>query len=89
MLMTWRRHITSLYNLGNSTGFSVRQVIDQVRLVTGKEINVVDAPRRAGDPAVLVADSTKARRELAWQPQYESLSTMIETAWSWHQRDFS
>ncbi len=80
---------SNLYNLGNSTGFSVRQVIDQVRLVTGKEINVVDAPRRVGDPAVLVADSTKARRELAWQPQYESLSMMIETAWSWHQRDSS
>jgi len=79
---------SNLYNLGNSTGFSVRQVIDQVRLVTGKEIKVVDAPRRAGDPAVLVADSTKARQELGWQPQYESLSMMIETAWSWHQRDF-
>ncbi|MBL4851545.1 MAG: UDP-glucose 4-epimerase GalE [Gammaproteobacteria bacterium] len=80
---------SNLYNLGNSTGFSVRQVIDQVSLVTGKKINVVDAPRRVGDPAVLVADSTKARRELAWQPQYESLSMMIETAWSWHQRDSS
>ena len=80
---------SNIYNLGNSAGFSVREVIDQVRWVTGKEINVVDAPRRIGDPAVLVADSAKARRELGWQPQYESLSTMIETAWSWHQHDFT
>lgn len=78
---------SNIYNLGNSTGYSVRQVIDEVRLVTGKEIKVVDAPRRAGDPAVLVANSSKAREELGWQPQYESLSTMIETAWSWHQHE--
>ncbi len=80
---------SSIYNLGNSTGFSVRQVIDQVRLVTNEKIKVIDAPRRVGDPAVLVADSAKARQELGWQPQYESLPVMIESAWAWHQRDFS
>ncbi len=77
------------YNLGNSAGFSVRQVVEQARMVTAKEIKVVEAARRRGDPAVLVADSAKARRELGWQPQYESLSTMIASAWAWHQRDFS
>jgi len=78
---------SNIYNLGNSAGYSVRQVIDEVRSVTGRGIKVLDAPRRAGDPAVLVANSSKARQALGWQPQYESLSTMIETAWAWHQCD--
>ncbi len=80
---------SSVYNLGNSNGYSVKEVIEEARKVTGKDIAVVDAPRRAGDPAVLVAESDKARAELGWQPQYESLAIMIETAWSWHQHDFS
>lgn len=80
---------SNVYNLGNSNGYSVKEVIEEVRKVTGKDIAVVDAPRRAGDPAVLVAESDKARAELGWQPQYESLAIMIETAWSWHQHDFS
>ena len=78
---------SNIYNLGNSAGYSVRQVIDEVRSVTGRGIKVLDAPRRAGDPSVLVANSSKARQALGWQPQYESLSTMIETAWAWHQCD--
>ena len=80
---------SNVYNLGNSTGYSVRQVIDEACKVTLKEIKVVEAPRRAGDPAVLVAESHKARELLGWVPKYESLSTMIETAWQWHQRDLA
>ena len=80
---------SNVYNLGNSTGYSVRQVIDEACKVTLKEIKVVEAPRRAGDPAVLVAESHKAREQLGWVPKYESLSTMIETAWQWHQRDLA
>ena len=71
------------YNLGNGNGFSVRQVIDSARKVTGRDIRVSIEPRRAGDPAVLVADATLARRELDWQPRYADLDTIIETAWQW------
>jgi UDP-glucose 4-epimerase len=71
------------YNLGNGNGFSVQQVIDATRRVTGREIQVDIEPRRAGDPAVLVADSTLARRDLNWQPAYADLDTIIETAWRW------
>jgi UDP-glucose 4-epimerase len=71
------------YNLGNGNGFSVQQVIDTTRRVTGRDINISIEPRRAGDPAVLVADATLARHELDWQPQYANLDTIIETAWRW------
>lgn len=78
---------SGVYNLGNSHGYSVRQVVESACEVTGKTIKAVNAPRRSGDPAVLVADSTKARRELGWTPHYESLAVMIDSAWRWHQRD--
>lgn len=70
------------YNLGNSQGFSVQQVIDVVREVTGVDFTVVDAERRAGDPAVLVADSTAAQRDLAWSPKYPSLQDIVNHAWN-------
>lgn len=73
-----------VYNLGNSRGFSVREVIELSRNITGHPIPVVETERRAGDPAVLVASSDKIRRELGWQPKYEELQTIIETAWNWH-----
>lgn len=72
------------YNLGNGQGFSVKQVIDTAREVTGKEIPVEIGPRRAGDPAVLVASSETLRRELGWEPRYPSLHQIIESAWRWH-----
>ncbi len=78
---------SAVYNLGNSRGYSVREVIALSREVTGKQIPVVSAPRRTGDPAVLVADSRKARQELGWRPGYEQLETIIETAWQWHRRE--
>ncbi len=77
----------AVYNLGNSKGYSVREVIEVARLVTGHSIPAVSAERRAGDPAVLIADSAKIRRELGWQPRYESLAAIMETAWAWHKQE--
>jgi UDP-glucose 4-epimerase len=73
-----------IYNLGNGTGFSVKEVIEVARKVTGREIKAEVAPRRAGDPAVLIASSKKAVEELGWKPKFNSLETIIETAWNWH-----
>lgn len=74
------------YNLGNGGGFSIRQVIDTARFVTGESILVESGPRRIGDPPSLVADSNKLYRELAWQPRYSSLETIIKHAWMWEQK---
>ena len=71
------------YNLGNGNGFSVQQVIDAARRVTGREIAVEYAPRRAGDPARLVADARRATEALGWQPEYADLDTLILHAWQW------
>ncbi|KGX91654.1 UDP-glucose 4-epimerase [Pontibacillus halophilus JSM 076056 = DSM 19796] len=76
---------SGIYNLGNGHGFTVKEVIDAAREVTGEEIVAEVAPRRAGDPAQLVASSEKAMRELGWNPKYADLHTMIETAWDWFQ----
>ncbi|CAM3368771.1 UDP-glucose 4-epimerase GalE [Marinicrinis lubricantis] len=81
-----RRGGTSgIYNLGNGQGFSVKEVIEAARKVTGREIPVQIEARRAGDPAVLVASSKKAREELGWNPSRDRLEDIIESAWSWHQ----
>jgi UDP-glucose 4-epimerase len=77
---------STAFNLGNSVGYSVRQVIDLSAKVTGKQIQVVDDARRPGDPAVLVANADKIKQKLGWQPAYEALETIIETAWKWHSR---
>lgn len=74
-----------VYNLGNGAGFSVREVVEAARSVTGKEIQAVESPRRAGDPAVLVASSEKIRAELGWKPEKPSLEAMISDAWAWMQ----
>jgi UDP-glucose 4-epimerase len=71
-----------IFNLGNGNGFSVRKVIEAARRVTGRTIAQVDAPRRAGDPASLVAGAERAERELGWQPSRAGLETMIADAWS-------
>lgn len=73
-----------IYNLGNGTGFSVKEMIDIARKVTGHEIPAKVAPRRAGDPAILIASSEKAMKELNWKPKFNSVETIIETAWNWH-----
>jgi UDP-glucose 4-epimerase len=76
---------SGIYNLGNGTGFSVKQVIDTCRIVTGNEIRAEVAPRRAGDPAVLIASAEKAKTELGWKPQYSALEEIVSHAWNWHQ----
>jgi UDP-glucose 4-epimerase len=74
---------SAAYNLGNGNGFSVQQVIDTAAKVTGRPIPVVDAPRREGDPARLVAESAAAREALGWQPVRDDLATIIADAWRW------
>ena len=78
-----------IYNLGNGQGFSVRDVIESARRVTGHPIPAEIHPRRPGDPAILVASSEKAMRELGWKPRYTSLDEIIRTAWIWHQKRYS
>ncbi|WP_409345737.1 UDP-glucose 4-epimerase GalE [Paenibacillus sp. MBLB4367] len=74
---------SAIYNLGSGTGFSVKQMIEAARRVTGHQIPAVVSERRAGDPAVLIASSEKAKRELGWSPKRESLDVIIGTAWNW------
>lgn len=75
-----------IVNLGTGQGYSVRQVIETVEQVTGQKLAVQAGPRRPGDPPILVADVTRARQTLGWQPRYSDLPTIIETAWRWHQK---
>lgn len=77
---------TTVYNLGNGNGHSVNEVIEAARRVTGQPIPLRDDPPRAGDPPVLVADAARARRELAWVPQYPEIETIIAHAWQFEQR---
>ncbi|NJR64648.1 MAG: UDP-glucose 4-epimerase GalE [Leptolyngbyaceae cyanobacterium CRU_2_3] len=74
------------FNLGNGSGFSVRQVIDAARQVTGREIKVVECDRRPGDPPALVGSSEKAQQILGWQSQYADLDQILTHAWKWHQK---
>ena len=73
-----------VYNLGNGRGYSVRQVIETVRRVSGRDFKVVQVDRRPGDPAVLTSDATKARTELGWRTEKPGLEDMVATAWKWH-----
>ncbi len=73
------------FNLGNGAGYSVREVIDAARRVTGRPIEATEAPRRPGDPPELIASSEKITRALGWQPHYPDLETILETAWRWHE----
>lgn len=78
-----------IFNLGNGKGFSVREVIESARRVTGHPIPAEVHPRRPGDPAVLVASSEKAIRELGWKPKYTELDEIVRTAWVWHQKRYA
>ena len=78
-----------IFNLGNGQGFSVREVIESARRVTGHAIPAEAHPRRPGDPAVLVASSEKAIRELGWKPKYTHLDDIVRTAWIWHQKRYA
>lgn len=88
-----RAHILALgaaksefYNLGTGGGSSVREVIAACRKITGRKINTVEQPQRPGDPPRLIAASAKVKSELGWQPQFQSLDAIIESAWKWHQK---
>ena len=88
-----RAHILALnsaksdfYNLGTGGGASVREVIDSCRKITGRKIDIVEKPRRPGDPPRLIASSEKIKREIGWEPQFQSLDAIIESAWKWHQK---
>lgn len=74
------------FNLGNGNGFSVQQVVDMAERITSKVLPIIDAPRRVGDPARLVADATRASVELQWRPQFDRLETIIQHAWLWEQK---
>ncbi|MBB6142202.1 UDP-glucose 4-epimerase [Silvibacterium bohemicum] len=78
-----------IYNIGNGVGFTVRQVIESARRVTGHPIPVEECPRRDGDPAVLIASSEKIGRDLGWAPKYAELDDIIESAWKWHQHRYA
>lgn len=75
-----------VYNLGSENGFSVRQIIDSAKKITGVDFTVVEEARRAGDPAVLIASSAKIREELGWKPEHSSVEEVIATAWQWHKQ---
>ncbi len=72
------------YNLGNGKGFSVREVVDAVREITGHPVPAEVTPRRPGDPAILVADSIKIRDELGWKPKFPDIQSIVQSAWDWH-----
>jgi UDP-glucose 4-epimerase len=88
-----RAHILALaasksefYNLGTGGGSSVREVIDSCRKITERKLDIVEKPRRPGDPPRLIASSEKIKRELGWHPQFQSLDVIIASAWQWHQK---
>jgi len=88
-----RAHILALkspksefYNLGTGGGSSVREVIEAAKRITGRKIDIIEKPRRPGDPPRLIASSEKIKRELGWQPQFQSLDAIIESAWRWHRK---
>jgi UDP-glucose 4-epimerase len=77
---------TTVFNLGNGNGFSVKEVIETARQITGREIPAIECPRRPGDPPALVGGSDRARSILGWNPQYADLTQILTHAWKWHQR---
>ena len=77
---------SDVFNLGNGSGFSVREVIETAKKVTGKEIKIVERDRRPGDPPVLVGSSDKAKKALGWRPEYANLNDIVAHAWQWHQK---
>jgi UDP-glucose 4-epimerase len=84
-LESLERQTEAVYNLGSGEGFSVRQIIETAQRIVGHDIPVLQADRRAGDPAVLVAGNQRARRDLGWSPQLADLEAIIRTAWNWEQ----
>jgi len=81
-----KNSVSKIYNLGNGKGFSVKEIIKVAEQVTGKKIKTKVIQRRAGDPAILIASSDKIKRELNWNPQFNDIHTIIESAWNWHKK---
>lgn len=77
-----------IYNVGTGSGFSNRQVVEEIKKVSGKEVEVIEAERRPGDPSILVANATKIREELGFEPKYSDLTTIVSSAWKWHSSQF-
>lgn len=78
---------SEIFNLGNGNGYSVKEVIETARKVTGHPIPSEIKDRRAGDPAILIASSEKAKRVLGWTPKFDSLEKILSDAWSWHKKN--
>ncbi len=78
------KQVEMIYNLGNGNGYSVKEVIETVKKVSGKDFKVTESERRPGDPPVLVCDATKAKNELSWKPKFPDLEKIVATAWQWH-----
>jgi len=76
---------SSAFNVGTGTGYSVREVVSAARRVTGRQINIQDGPRRPGDPPILVADASRIRQTLGWQPAWTDLDRIVASAWQWHE----
>jgi UDP-glucose 4-epimerase len=85
-ILALRATASGFYNLGTGGGSSVREVIAACRKITGRKIETIEKPRRPGDPPRLIASSEKIKKELGWQPQFQSLDVIIESAWAWHQK---
>ena len=77
---------STFFNLGNGNGFSVKEIIEAAKLVTGKDIKAVECDRRPGDPPALIGSGEKAKKILGWQPQYTSIKDIMTHAWEWHQK---
>lgn len=75
---------SNIFNLGNGVGFTVKEVVETARKVTGHPIPAKEETRRVGDPSTLIASSTKAKEILGWNPKFDDLETIITTAWKWH-----
>lgn len=84
-LLALKPEVSGAFNLGNGEGYSVREVIETCKAVTGKDIPVIEEPRRPGDPPKLIASSAKAIQELGWQPKFDRLEDIVSSAWKWHQ----
>jgi UDP-glucose 4-epimerase len=85
-MLALRAQRSGIYNLGTGGGSSVREVIDCCRKITGRKIDTVEKARRPGDPPRLIASSEKAKADLGWRPQFQSLDAIVESAWRWHQK---
>jgi UDP-glucose 4-epimerase len=83
-MLALRSQQSDVFNLGSGDGYSVKQIVETARKVTGHPIPVVESPRRPGDPPKLVGDSTKIRKVLGWKPRFDSIQAILDSAWQWH-----